>query len=264
MRLLFIGDIVGKGGRKAVVELASTLRSELGCSMCVANGENMANGSGINAKCVLDISSPNAVDVITVGDHVWDQKGFEIEIKSLKNVLRPSNLNPVQPGRGWGVFRNPSCGEIAVISLMGRVFMKDSSACPFGEADRILKEIPPTVKTIVVDFHAEATSEKSAMARHLDGRVTAVIGTHTHVQTADERILPGGTAFISDVGMVGADESILGRGIEAATKKFVTGMPSRLDVVETGLFRLDAVTIDYDANTGRATAIQRVQRRIQI
>lgn len=253
MNLLFIGDIVGKGGRKAVKKLVPELRQKYRYAFCVANGENCASGSGITEKCVKDISQ--YTDVITLGDHVWDQKNFEQEIKGLHNVIRPANINPKQPGKGYGIFKVPAGGEIAVINLMGRTFMKNSALCPFMEIDRILKEIPSYVKCILVDFHAEVTSEKLAMARYLDGKVTAVLGTHTHVQTADAAVLKGGTAYITDVGMVGAEESILGRSIENVIYKFTTDMPNRLEVVETGSMRFCAVIVSYDMKTGRASAI---------
>ena len=258
MNLLFIGDIVGKGGRRAVRELVPDLRREFNCSFCIANGENSAGGGGINAKCIKDIH-PDFADVITMGDHIWDQKEFETEIERFPTVLRPANLSNHQPGKGFGIFCNPGGGEVAVINLLGKIFMKESAYCPFEKVEEILTLIPKTVKTIVVDLHAEATSEKAAMAHFLDGRVTAVIGTHTHVQSADAKILSAGTAFISDVGMVGSENSILGRKVDAVINKFVTGMPKRLPVNEQDT-RLDAVVISYDIKTGKADKITAVSR----
>ncbi|MEI8246040.1 MAG: TIGR00282 family metallophosphoesterase [Lentisphaerota bacterium] len=257
MNLLFIGDIVGKGGRKAVLELAPELRREFNCSFCVANAENIAAGAGLAAKCLKEIA--DVVNVFTTGDHVWDQKPFEQEIVQLENVLRPANFSNLQPGRGWRVYRNPGGGEIAVINLLGKVFVRESAYCPFETAEKVLKEIPASVKCIIVDFHAEATSEKAAMAHFLNGKVTAVLGTHTHVQTADAKVLSGGTAFISDAGMTGAECSILGRDVQAVVDKFRSGMPKALPVVETGI-RLDAVVVSYDHLTGRATAIKNISR----
>ena len=261
MNLLFIGDIVGRGGRKAVKNMIPELRKEFNCQFCIANGENMAAGAGLNAKCISDISSE--VNVITTGDHVWDQKTFEHEIDRFENVLRPANFSSAQPGAGWRVFRNPACGEIAVISLVGKVFMRESAYCPFETAENILKEIPPSVKCIVVDFHAEATSEKIAMGYFLEGKVTAVIGTHSHVQTADAKILPGGTAYLTDVGMVGAERSVLGRDVDAVVAKFRYGMPRRFEVVESGI-RLDAAVISYDPVSGKANAIKNISRAASI
>ena len=255
MNLLFIGDVVGKGGRMAVKELVPELRRQYNCSFCIANVENVAGGAGITANCLPDMSG--VVNVFTAGDHVWDQKGFEEEIKRMDNLLRPANLSKKQPGRGFGIFRNPGGGELAVINLLGKVFMRESAYCPFETVENILPLIPPTVKSIIVDFHAEATSEKAAMAYFLDGKVTAVIGTHTHVQTADAKILSKGTAFISDAGMTGSSNSVLGRDIECVIKKFTTGMPQKLPVVEKDI-RLDAVIVSYDMNTGRATEIKNI------
>ena len=259
MKILMVGDIVGKGGRRAVNGLVPKLRAEFGCVFCVANGENMAGGSGLNQKCLGEIANCG-VDVITTGDHVWDQRDFVTGIVESFRVLRPANLPPMQPGRGWGFFRTSDGSEIAVINLLGRVFMGGAHAdCPFRTADAILREIGNRTKLIFVDIHAEATSEKIAIARHLDGRVTAVLGTHTHVATADEQVLPGGTGLQCDVGMVGARESILGRAIEPVLKRFTTGMPAQFTVVDTGV-RLHATVIDADPVTGRASSLQRVAR----
>ncbi len=255
MNLLFIGDVVGKGGRLAVRQLVPELRRQYNCSFVIANVENVAGGAGISASCLTDFAG--VVDVYTSGDHVWDQKGFEEEITRFSNLLRPANYNKKQPGKGFEVFRNSAGGEVAVINLLGKVFMKESSSCPFETVEGILASLPPTAKTIIVDMHAEATSEKAAMAHFLDGRVTAVIGTHTHVQTADATVLPKGTAFISDVGMTGSINSILGREIDAVLKKFTSGMPQKLPVVEKDI-RLDAVVLSYDMATGRATDIKNI------
>ncbi|MCF6176635.1 MAG: YmdB family metallophosphoesterase [Victivallaceae bacterium] len=257
MNLLFIGDVVGKGGRKAVKELVPELRREFNCSFCIVNAENIANGSGLAAKCIRDLEG--VADVITSGDHVWDQKNFEHEITLFNNVLRPANFSNRQPGKGYGIFRNPAGGEIAVINLLGKVFVRDSAYCPFETVENILQSLPLTVKTIIVDMHAEATSEKAAMGHFLAGKVTAVLGTHSHVQTADAKLLADHTAFISDVGMVGAEFSILGREVKAVVEKFRTGMPQRLPVVEKGI-RLDAVVVSYDMMTGKATAIKNISR----
>jgi metallophosphoesterase (TIGR00282 family) len=259
MNFLFVGDVVGKGGRKAVMELVPELKREYNCSFCVVNAENIANGAGLTQKCLKEMA--DATDVITTGDHVWDQKQFEQEIQLFKNVSRPANLSKLQPGKGYGIFRNPAAGEVAVINLQGKVFMKDSAYCPFETVENILTQIPPTVKCIIVDIHAEATSEKAAMAHFLDGKVTAVLGTHTHVQTADASILPGKTAFISDVGMVGANYSVLGRDVVSVVNKFRTGMPKRLPVVDENV-RLDAVVVSYDVNTGKASEIKPVSRMV--
>ena len=265
MNILIIGDVVGKGGRRAIKELVPEIRQEYNCSFCIANCENSAGGSGINEKCIQDLhGSGGLIDVITLGDHVWSQKTFQHEIAGKKNVLRPANLNPKQPGVGYKIFRVPAGGEIAVINLLGTVFMKDSIWCPFEEVHNILKKLPSRIKCIFVDIHAEATSEKIAMGRFLDGKVTAVFGTHTHVQTADAEIFPGETAYITDLGMVGADTSVLGRSVEDVIGKFTDGMPRRLNVVEKGCIRLDAAVVSYNMMTGRATAIKSFSKKIEI
>jgi len=203
--------------------------------------------------------------VLTTGDHVWDQRGFDADISRLDRVLRPANLRKGQPGRGWGIFRNPGGGDLAVINLLGKVFMRESAYDPFEIIDEILRDaMPKTIKTILVDFHAEATSEKLAMGYFLDGRVTAVLGTHTHVPTADALVLPGGTARQTDVGMTGAVTSVLGRSVEDVLYKFKTGMPNRLAVVEKGPIRVYGTVIGYDPATGRANAIHPFSREIEI
>ena len=261
MNILFIGDIVGHGGRTAVQKLVPGLRSEFNLSMVIANAENVAAGAGLTASCLKELR--NSVDFFTAGDHVWDQKDFEKEIAAIPNIVRPANLSSLQPGVGMKIVRNPAAGEIAVIALQGKVFMRDSAYCPFETVEKLLNKIPASVKTVLVDFHAEATSEKLARGYFLDGKVTAVIGTHTHVQTNDAKILAGGTAYLTDAGMVGAEYSVLGRKVEEVLKKFRTGMPRRLPVAE-GLIRLDGCVITYDHLTGRASKIQPISRSVEV
>lgn len=262
MNLLFIGDVVGKAGREAVKQLVPELRREFNCQFVVVNAENAAAGSGLTGSCAKELLT--VADVLTLGDHTWDQKGFESELKGLDRVLRPANFSKKQPGRGFGIFRNPAGGEVAVINLLGKVFMRESAYDPFETVEEILASLPASVNTILVDLHAEATSEKLAMGYFLDGRVTAVLGTHTHVPTADALLLPGGTARQTDVGMVGAARSVLGREVESVLYKFSTGMPGRLPVVEKGAIRLDAAIVSYDYRTGRATGIQSLSREIEL
>ncbi len=262
MRLLFIGDIVGKGGREAVKQLVPELRREFNCQFVIANAENSAAGNGLTAGCARELLT--VADVLTSGDHTWDQKGFDADLRQFPPIIRPAHFSKRQPGRGWGVFRNPAGGDVAVIVLLGKVFMRESAYCPFETVEQILKEIPSSVKNIIVDFHAEATSEKLAMGYFLDGKVTAVLGTHTHVPTADARVLPGGTAVQTDVGMAGAAVSVLGRDVAAVLQKFTIGMPNRLPVVETGAIRVDAAVVTYDYLTGRASAIESISREIVI
>lgn len=257
MRVLFVGDIVGKGGRQAVRDLVPELRREHGCTFCIANAENMAGGGGITRRC-LDELRDAGVDVFTGGDHMWDQRELANEIGQLPNLLRPANVFAGQPGRGYGLFPLPGGGQIGVICLLGRTFIMTSADCPFQAASRIVDELRNKTSTLIVDFHAEATSEKIAMGRFLDGKVSAVLGTHTHVPTADQCIFPGGTAFQCDVGMVGARESVLGRAIEPVLQRFSTGMPARFSVVDKGI-RLHATVVEIGAQ-GRARTIERVVR----
>ena len=262
MNLIFLGDVVGKGGRNAVKQLLPELRREFNAQFVIVNGENSAAGNGMTGSCVKELLT--VADVVTCGDHVWDQKGFENEIQLYPQVIRPANLSTLQPGKGYGIFRNPAGGEVAVIALMGKVFMRESAYCPFETAEKIIDSLPSTVKTIIVDFHAEASSEKLAMGRFLDGKVTAVFGTHTHVQTADAKVLPGGTAVISDTGMCGAEYSILGREVPAVLRKFRSGMATRLPVVENGDIRVDGVCVTFDQNTGKASNIVQFSRIVNI
>lgn len=262
MNLIFLGDVVGKGGRNAVKQLLPELRREFNAQFVIVNGENSAAGNGMTGSCVKELLT--VADVVTCGDHVWDQKGFENEIQLYPQVIRPANLSTLQPGKGYGIFRNPAGGEVAVIALMGKVFMRESAYCPFETAEKIIDSLPSTVKTIIVDFHAEASSEKLAMGRFLDGKVTAVFGTHTHVQTADAKVLPGGTAVISDTGMCGAEYSILGREVPAVLRKFRSGMATRLPVVENGEIRVDGVCVTFDQNTGKASNIVQFSRIVNI
>ncbi|MBQ6474147.1 MAG: YmdB family metallophosphoesterase [Victivallales bacterium] len=258
MNILFIGDIVGEGGRRAVKSLLPALREEFGCAFCIANGENMAGGNGFTSKTIRELDGCG-VDVFTGGDHTWDQKGFDQEIASLSNLVRPANVSPAQPGIGFGIFAAANGLKVGVLNLLGRTFMALPSDDPFACADRAIAELRRETPVILVDFHAEATSDKIALGRHLDGRVSAVLGTHTHVPTADEQIFQGGTAFQCDVGMVGARDSILGRDIQAVIRRYTTGLPSRFTVVEKDI-RLHATLVQVEETTGRSLSIQRIVR----
>lgn len=258
MRLLFIGDIVGKGGRQAVASAVPAVCADNSCDFVIANGENMAGGGGMRGKCAKELHEIG-VDVITGGDHMWDHKEFVEEITDLPSVLRPANVNPVQPGRGHGIFKTGQGRRVGVICLQGQTFMGSIVNSPFETAEKLTAELEDTADFTVVDFHAEATSEKIAMGRFLDGRVSAVLGTHTHVPTADEQIFPGGTAYQTDVGMAGSRNSVLGRAIEPVVKKFTTGLPARFDVVKDDI-RVCATIIDLDDDTGKAVSIERIIR----
>jgi metallophosphoesterase (TIGR00282 family) len=249
-----IGDIIGKPGREAVCEVVPGLREEYGIGLVIANGENSAGGFGVTPDTAEEILS-GEVDVITSGNHIWKQKEIIPYINEEWPLIRPANYPPETPGRGY-----IRMGDTVVINLMGRVFMA-SLDCPFRAADQILREVkdvsPP--KVIIVDFHAEATSEKQAMGWYLDGRVTAVLGTHTHVATADGRLLHKGTAYITDVGMAGPRNSVIGCETGAVIEGFLTQMPRKFTVPK-GPVVLNAVLVDIDDETGMATGIQRLDR----
>ena len=252
MRVLFIGDVVGQPGRRALAALLPDLRSELLIDVVVANGENAAAGRGLTIKTAKEMFNAG-VDIISSGNHIWDQREFTEELDSDKPILRPANYPPGSPGRG--MLRSKG---LTVINLQGRTFMANID-CPFRTADSLLSE--PVERPILVDMHAEATSEKIALGWYLDGRVSAVMGTHTHVPTADARILPEGTAFISDAGMTGARDSVLGFEISASQRLFLSGLPTRLPVADKcDTVVLNSVLLDIDDKTGRSTNIQRIDR----
>jgi hypothetical protein len=254
MKLLFIGDIVGKPGRDLVTALVPRMRAERAVDFVIANAENAAAGAGITgAICTTLLAA--GVDVITLGDHVWDQKGFEVEITSLDRVCRPANLPASCPGRDHVVVEKDGF-RLLVCTLLGRSFMGAKADCPFLGADALLLRLAGRFDGALVEIHAEATSEKQALGWHLDGRVTAVLGTHTHVATADASLLRKQTAFMCDVGMTGPHESVLGREIEPVIGRFLDGMPRRFGVA-TGDVRLSAALVEFNA-AGRAERIERL------
>jgi metallophosphoesterase (TIGR00282 family) len=255
MRILFIGDIVGRPGRECVRRGLGALVGHHRIDLVVANVENAAAGFGITRE-IGDQLLDWGVEVMTSGNHIWDKKEAIDYIGAEPRLIRPANFPAGVPGNGSYVARTPAGESVAVINVMGRVFMS-SIDDPFAVALREIEALRQRARVIVVDFHAEATSEKSAMGWHLDGRVTAVIGSHTHVQTADERVLPKGTAFMTDAGMTGPHDSVIGIEVEPALGRFLTAMPTRFDVA-TGNPRLNAVIVEADARTGLATDIERI------
>ena len=275
MKLLFIGDIVGQPGRRAVAELVPKLRERHALDFVIANGENSAGGSGITPKTAEEIFSAG-VDAITSGDHLWDQKEVMELLASEKRFLRPLNYPPGTPGQGSAIYEvkvgSSRCDDrtarravptnlsIAVLNAQGRTFMPPLEN-PFLLAAEEVKRLRQQTKIIFVDFHAEATSEKIAFARMLDGQVSAVVGTHTHVQTADEQIFPGGTAYLTDAGFTGPHESVLGREIEPVLKRFLTGMPQRFEVAKNRVL-LHGCVIEIDDASGKALKIQRVSETV--
>ncbi len=256
MKILMIGDVVGSPGRNLFKREVPRLRRELGLAAVIVNAENCAAGSGITAALAKEFFDAGA-DVITLGDHTWGQKEFAGQIGTVDRLVRPANFPVDCPGKGWCLVTLPTV-QFAVVNVQGRVFMNPVD-CPFKAMDRVLAEIPKNLP-VFVDFHAEATSEKITMGYYLDGRVTALVGTHTHVQTSDALVLPNGTAYLTDLGMTGPYVSSIGRDLKPVTKRFVTGMPSRFDVAD-GPSVLEGAVIDFDPATKKARAIKTLRIR---
>lgn len=254
-KILFIGDIVGRPGRIAVRELLPGLAGKYSPDLIIANGENSAGGFGITPEIAEELKSLQ-VDVITSGNHIWDKKEIYDYLGSEKRLLRPANYPEGAPGVGSSVYQCPSGVKVGVVNLMGRVFM-DGLDCPFRAASEAVRKISGETPIIFVDMHAETTSEKAAMGYYLDGKVSAVIGTHTHIQTSDERVLPNGTAFISDAGMTGPTDSVIGMRKEIIIERFLTQMPVRFEVAAKGV-ELQGVFITV-ASDGKAAHIERVK-----
>jgi 2',3'-cyclic-nucleotide 2'-phosphodiesterase len=255
VKLLFIADIVGQPGRRAVKEIVPRFRRQRGIDVVVANGENSAGGSGITVKTAEEIFS-GGVDIITCGDHLWDQKEVVELLRNEPRFVRPSNYPPGTLGQGSTVFQRPGGAAVAILNLQGRTFMPpldDPFRCALDE----VKSLRLRTKVIFVDFHAEATSEKVALARLLDGQISALVGTHTHVQTADEQVFPGGTAFLCDAGFTGPHESVIGREIEPVVQRFLTNQPQKFEVAQGRVF-LQGAIVDIDELTGHAMRIERV------
>jgi metallophosphoesterase (TIGR00282 family) len=252
IRILFIGDIVGRPGRDLIKRGLATIRDYHQIDLVIANVENAAAGFGITRE-IGDELLERGLDVMTSGNHIWDRKEAIDYIGAEPRLLRPANFPAAVPGNGSYVTRTADGVSVGVVNIMGRVFMVAIDD-PFAVVLKEIEALKQRARVIFVDFHAEATSEKSAMGWHLDGKVTAVVGTHTHVQTADERILPRGTAYLTDVGMTGPHDSIIGVAVEAALGRFLTGMPARFETAE-GNPRLNAVIVEADEETGRALEI---------
>ncbi len=255
MRVLFIGDVVGKPGRRALSLLLPSLREQLSPDIVVCNGENAAGGRGLTLRTAREMLEAG-VDVLTSGNHIWDQQEIVEHLEGEIPIVRPANYPPESPGRGHLTYKG-----LTVINLQGRTFMP-AIDCPFRGADAILRTLKPGTLSLV-DFHAEATSEKVGMGWYLDGRVSAVVGTHTHVPTADQRLLPNRTAFVSDVGMTGSRDSVIGFEIGAVHRLFLTQLPTRLPVEErAGALMFNSVLIEIDDATGHASSIERIDREL--
>jgi metallophosphoesterase (TIGR00282 family) len=257
MRILMVGDVIGKPGRSAIKKLVPELRRELGLDLVIANGENAAGGIGLTPDTADELLT-SEIDMITSGNHIWAHKDMASSIDSYQQVLRPLNYPRGVAGKGYAIVKN-----VLVVNLIGRTFMS-SFDCPFRAIDQLLEalgENKPAV--IVVDFHAEATSEKIALGWYLNGRVSSVTGTHTHVGTIDAKVLPKGTAFVTDIGMVGPVESVIGDDIDSVINRFLTQMPHRISVGK-GRVAFNSVMIDVDDKTGRAASITRIDREVDI
>lgn len=256
MRLLFLGDVVGRGTRQALRRRLRALRREHELDFVVANGENAAGGKGLDPDSAEELFDAG-VDVITSGNHVWQHARLLPLLEHETRIIRPANFPEGNPGRGFTVHTARDGTAVAVVNVIGRVFM-GSYDCPFRAADRALAAVRDQAKVVLVDVHAETTSEKVAMGWHLAGRVAAVVGSHTHVQTADERVLPGGTAYLTDAGMCGPVDSVIGMRREEVLKRFLDQMPARFEVAK-GPIVVQGAIVDVDPGSGRATAIRRIQ-----
>ena len=261
IKILFIGDIVGSPGRAAVKSLVSKIRQREGIDVVIANAENSAGGSGITPRTARDLFQ-SGCDVLTSGDHVWRRAEVIDLLQQEAHILRPANFPKVTPGRGSTIFKTDKEIKVGVICLLGQVFIEAMVDSPFRVAQEEIKILKEETNIIIVDMHAEATSEKVALGWFLDGEVSAVLGTHTHIQTADERILPKGTAYITDVGMTGPYDSVIGRNKDKIIERFLTGMPTRFEL-GTKDVALHAAVVEIDEKTGYALRIERIQEKIK-
>lgn len=259
MKILFIGDIVGKPGRRAVRELLPGLVNGHGIDLVIANCENAAAGFGVTRDIIEELYASH-IDILTSGNHVWDKKEALEFIADYETLLRPANYPETVPGRGSVLYPTPGGDHVGVLNLAGRVFMQPLD-CPFVRADEEIARLRAQTKVVIVDIHAEATSEKKALGWYLDGQVSAVLGTHTHVQTADDEILPGGTAYLSDAGMTGPFDSVIGIRKETIIERFLTQIPNRFDVAKHDV-RLQGALLDIDPESGKARAIERISVRL--
>jgi len=261
MKILLIGDIVGRPGRAAVKAIVPILRKNKVLDFVIGNAENIAGGSGLTCQTVDELLN-NQVDAVTSGDHIWKQKDIYERLEKDQRILRPANYPDTCPGRGASVIKSNSGKEVGVINILGRVFIAHVDSCPFKTVEKELANISRGTKIILVDMHAEATSEKVAMGRFLDGKVSVIFGTHTHVQTADEKVLPGGSAYITDLGMTGAQDSVIGRKVETIIEHFITCMPTKFGMADKDV-ELQGVIVEIDENTGKALSIERVREKVE-
>ena len=256
LNILCVGDIVGRPGRRIVAEKLKSLVRELSIDCVIVNAENAAGGSGLTPQ-IYDKLMRYGVNLVTLGDHTYRKRDIIRTLETEENIARPANFSEPAAGRGFAVYKTSKGPTVAVVALIGRLFMKPAD-CPYNTIDRLLPQLEQKADIIIVDFHAEATSEKVAMSYHLDGRVSLCFGTHTHIVTADEKILRKGTAYITDIGMTGAHDSVLGRGVESVLKSFRTQMPFPFEIA-TGDVKMSAILVTVDSSTKKAERIERVR-----
>ena len=255
LNILCIGDIVGRPGRRILAEKLPTLVKDLSVDCVIANAENAAGGSGLTTQ-IYDKLLRYGVNLVTLGDHTYRKREIIPLLETVENIARPLNLSEHAAGKGFALYKTGKGPTVAVVSLIGRIFMKPAD-CPYNAIDKILTQLEKKCEIVIVDCHAEATSEKIAMGYHLDGKVSCIFGTHTHVVTADEKILPKGTAYITDIGMTGSHDSVLGRGAESVLKSFRTQMPIPFEVA-AGNVKINGILVTIDSNTKKAERIQRI------
>ena len=260
MKILCVGDIVGKAGRTLLHDLLPKLKEEFSLDLVVVNAENAAGGSGLTPKIASQLFSYGC-DVLTLGDHVWDRVELMEYLRENPTILRPENLPEGVPGKGWCITETASGQKAAIINLLGRVFMRYNVDCPFRAFDRLLGPIQEQTSVVIVDFHAEATSEKVAFGKFAAGRASMVFGTHTHIQTADDTILPQGTAYITDLGMTGPYDSVIGQDTQKIIRRFLTGIPERFEVAKGNPW-LHGALVEIDDQSGKAIQITRLQRSL--
>lgn len=260
MKILCIGDVVGEPGREAVQKLLPGLKKEFGIDATIVNAENSAGGSGVTPKTAEELFK-SGCDVLTLGDHTWDKGEIKEYLNTCRYIVRPANFPDGAPGKGLCIFETKTGQKLAVINLLGRTFMRYNVNCPFRELKSIVGNLKKDIPVIIVDMHAETTSEKKAMGHFIDGEVSAVVGTHTHVQTADETVLPKGTAYITDLGMTGPHDSVIGQNKEKIVERFLTSIPHKFEVAVNDA-QVQGVMIDIDETTGKARMITRIQRRL--
>lgn len=256
-KILFLGDVVGSPGRELLYKKARELKNRYAVNFLIVNGENAAAGSGINERIVREMID-SGIDAVTLGDHTWDQRGFDIALPRLEKICRPANYYAGVPGADHLILEDADGFRLLVFTVLGQTFMRGKTTCPFAQADTLLKQLAGTYNAAFVEIHGEVTSEKIAMGWHLDGRAAAVVGTHTHVATADNRILPAGTAYQTDAGMCGAHDGVIGRNKEAVIQAFSDGLPRRFEIAE-GDVRLCGCLISYDETQSRAVSIERIE-----